>query len=433
MEHRGDGSAQAHPGRTIKTETALRAARPAPLRAGQVVSGRAASALVAVVLLAQGRRGAVAGCGASCRRGQRLRRLARPRGKLPARARARPFVFTGYEDTWYYLWRERRLPSNVDPFDARLDDPLERERLRRVFERGLDKPAGHVLPVQRAANGSGRWRSSRWLLRSERCYLLPGDSPMGLRLPLDSLPWAAPSERPVLHAPDPMQRFPDLPSRPQVQFQSKDRLRPGPPNRPRRSSAPRCAPSRARACSTSSCRPSRRSRITSSSCRRWRPRRRARHSGLARGLRATQGCAPRVVPHHPRSWRARGEYPPRGELARARRSHHLPVRAGARMPPGNREVHARRPPLRHRRRQPLRSAGRAPPDSPFLRRPDLLASLIAYWHNHPSLSYLFSGLFICPRIDEARNDSVYEIERSRRAGRKTASQCGPSIASSGIC
>ena len=131
------------------------------------------------------------------------------------------YVFPAYEDVWYYLWRERKLPTNVDPFDAKLADPLERERVRKVFSQGLDKIVGHVLPVARhpAQNAAGpRWQTGPWFLRAERCYLVPGDSALGYRLPLDSQPWATSTDMPWVHAPDQSQPFAALPPYQRLRF-----------------------------------------------------------------------------------------------------------------------------------------------------------------------------------------------------------------------
>ena len=92
------------------------------------------------------------------------------------------YLFEAFEDTWYYLWRERRLPSNVDVDANKAKDPLERARISRVFEQGLESAVGTVLPIARDHGNGRRWRSGPWFLRSEKCYLIPGDSPIGFRL-----------------------------------------------------------------------------------------------------------------------------------------------------------------------------------------------------------------------------------------------------------
>ena len=90
-----------------------------------------------------------------------------------------------YEDTLYYLWVERNLPEGANPKKATLKDDLERRRLAKLLTRGMEKPTGYILPIE--FNGA-YWQSSLWPMRSDVITLIPGDSPMGYRLPLNSLP-----------------------------------------------------------------------------------------------------------------------------------------------------------------------------------------------------------------------------------------------------
>ena len=114
------------------------------------------------------------------------------------------YVINAYEDPLAYLLKERKLPANVDLLDNKLDDPLEREKLRHVFERGLGQPVGYVLPLKRAEGKSGpEWQSCLWTLRSEHLYLIPGDSPVGLRLPLETLVWEPAEEQQKVSEVDP--------------------------------------------------------------------------------------------------------------------------------------------------------------------------------------------------------------------------------------
>ena len=110
------------------------------------------------------------------------------------------YAFPAFEDRFYYLWREHKLPINVDVNTSRINDPLERARLMQAFAQGLDTVVGQVLPLSFL---DGQWRSSPWFLRGEHCFLVPGDSPLGYRLPLSSQPWARAEDRPGIEAGDP--------------------------------------------------------------------------------------------------------------------------------------------------------------------------------------------------------------------------------------
>jgi transglutaminase-like putative cysteine protease len=121
------------------------------------------------------------------------------------------FVLPAFEDPGHWLQREAALPANVDPGDSKLADPEERARMARVFDQGLNTPKGFVLPIQRWNAEAKRWRSERWQLRRGNLFLMPGDSPMGLRLPIASLPYIPPEEYPYIVEQDPLEPREELP------------------------------------------------------------------------------------------------------------------------------------------------------------------------------------------------------------------------------
>ena len=373
-------------------------------------------------------------------------------------------AFEAYEDPVHFVHREQQLPVNVDPLESRLDDPMERERLHRVFSRGLAEPVGWVLPIvparlavqaKRMRQPVQLWQATAWPLRTERCFLAPGDSSIGYRLPLASLPWVSETEYPWIYPADPSAATGPLPTRASLLVSARAEPR-------RESPGTRAAPGVRQA-------PIRSAQAAGRTAQQI-ERDSADGQGSAAGG-SYAGVSRTALCIEPRDGRLYVFMPPCGQLdeylqlvAAVEDSAHgsgLQIIFEGYEPPRDPRLAVLRitpdPGVIEVNVHPSTSwdelvertttlyeaahltrlstekfmldgrhvgtgggnhvvmGGATPADSPFLRRPDLLASLIAWWLAHPSLSYLFSGLFIgptsqAPRIDEARHDSIRELE-----------------------
>jgi uncharacterized protein (DUF2126 family) len=335
------------------------------------------------------------------------------------------FVQPAFEDPADCMLKEGQLPANIDPSNPKIDDQNERARIMRAYERHLSKPAGYVLPVQRwAAQAKPGWISELWQLRRGRLFLAPGDSPIGLRLPLSSLPYLAPVDYPHLVPADPFsprQPLPDAPAlapdRPVPQGRPAAAL-PLPPSLPLASIPVRTAlavePRDGKLCVFMP--PVERledyldlieaAEVTAAELaipirlEGYPPP----HDPRINVIKVTPDPGVIEVNIHPAaSWREAVETTTsvyeETRLTRLGTDKFMIDGRHTGTGGGNHVV----------------LGGMSAADSPFLRRPDLLKSLVLYWQRRPSLSYFFSGLFLgptsqAPRMDEARQDMLYELE-----------------------
>ena len=325
------------------------------------------------------------------------------------------YLIPAYEDPWRAADVESRLPVNLDPHAVDLTQSYMRNCLAKQLRSGLAEIVGYVLPLKAGTAAAPQWRSSRWPLRQDRLYLVAGDSALGYRLPLDSLPWQAPEDF-ELELPDdpfseraPLLEFPLIPGTAAVDDINETpnerevihtalalQVRDGilhvclPPTTTVEAwlvlvaTIEQCAAALSQPIRLEGYAPPRDPRLLS--------------------LSVTPDPGVIEVNIHPAA-----DWPSLVENTRTLYEDARQTRLGSEkfMLDGR---HTGTGGGNH-----VTLGGATAADSPFLRRPHLLKSLIAYWQQHPAMSYLFSGQFIgptsqAPRVDEARDDNLYELE-----------------------
>ena len=360
-------------------------------------------------------------------------------------------ISAAYEDVFYFLWTEGKNPVNVDPLKTNLKDSAERRTLAKLLDTGLGNAAGYTLPIE-WNYWNNKWLSCKWKFNREHLFLVPGNSPIGLRLPLDSLPEVAKAK-----LPQEVERslFDELPALgnfhesitarygmvyedatppPIIYRQSKtnekiDTLKKKPETKKLEEEEPQKEILfEVQTIKTALCVEARDGIIYI-----FLPPLQYLEHYLDMVASIEAAAAKLKMPV-----RIEGYEPPRDYRMERLVVSPDPGVIEVNIHPAKtwKELTHNVDTLYHEALlsrlgtekfmldgrhtgtgggNHITIGGATPADSPLLRRPDLLRSLITYWQHHPGLSYLFSGAFIgptsqAPRIDEGRDEKLYEME-----------------------
>ena len=349
------------------------------------------------------------------------------------------YVQPAYEDPAERMIKQGLIPDNIDPSDPKIDDPLERARILKLFDSQLSQPVGFVLPVQRwSAQAQPGWLSEVWKIRRGHLFLLPGSSSLGFRLPLQSLPYVAPIDYPHLVPADPFAERRPLPGPRVAQSFARASSASGaeltaPPLAPEAIAQQPAATSSASVSGDAAVRTALAVEVRDGRLCVFMPPTETLNDYLELLATVEATAAELGLPVH-----VEGYAPPPDPRLNVLKVTPDPGVIEVNIQPAAswreavettralyEDAHLSRLGTdkfmidgRHTGTgggNHIALGGLDAADSPFLRRPDLLKSLVLYWQRRPSLSYLFSGLFIgptsqAPRIDEARQDMLYELE-----------------------
>ncbi|MEZ6057395.1 MAG: transglutaminase family protein [Planctomycetaceae bacterium] len=355
------------------------------------------------------------------------------------------FIHPAHEDIWQIIEQEQKLPVDIDPREFELEHSEQRAELARLIERGGQlNPSGYVLPLTRAWwQAKSGWTSGAWPLRSERLFLIPGDSPIGLRLPMDSLPVKSSRDSRTIYSIDPFDGRVPLPgyaeirrAARQLQLQEMEATPVTGQTRPSDAGAVSHEESAGGGAIEQSL-----NVVRTAMC--IEPRDGRLHVFLPPVTRLEDflelvSVAELTAEELNRPVVIEGYLPPNDPRISMIKVTPDPGVIEVNVHPAHdwEELKHTTTTLYEDARQTrlgtekfqldgrhtgtgggnhIVLGGATPENSPFLRRPNLLRSLIGYWNNHPSLSYVFSGLFVgptsqAPRVDEGRRDALYELE-----------------------